>query len=980
MPAAADVIRQAFDQPAGTVSGSGGAGSSNVENGPRLQSLRALAAGSTPAASLLLSIEGDLPSMGSRWDRLFVRPALCVGDREYAASNMRRLVETGYAAGGMRLTDFTPQAQHAMRILVQQASGLGPSLALVSPDVAELFHCLVGYRFLTCDGGHIHVHPEHAELVLVAKSGEPSVCVTPRLVVPGRGMLPPAGLRHIAGRTGCWLGIAGEYWWLPGTLDMAWVRLFLKGEPVSITANDMSRLVVMCARGDFPARIIPGDPPRQLVESAVTWRPVATLDWENRGLRAYVCFRYGAQQLAENGPPVCWSGGRFTARDSDGEQQAVARLTRAGFTRVPGSPGSYRLGDPERILAFVTSVLPQLEAEWDVYGSQTFFDRRRLARAPRLEVEPEREGKTWFELGCRVAVEGYGALPFGDVAAAVRKGESYVVLQPYAVVPIPPELHKVVTSLLERAETRTDSRLRFGRYSAIVVEDLVEPYLTGRDAQWLGMRQRLSRPPVADQLQLPDSLTVSLRAYQKEGVAWLSVIEDCGVHGILADEMGLGKTVQALVAIARRRETRGEHKASLVVCPTTLVQNWLIEAARFTPQLRATAIQGADREEKIADLGRFDLAITSYALLRRDVDLYREHALDYVILDEAQHIKNPGTVNARTCKRLQSDHRLILTGTPLENSLSELWSLFDFLLPGLLGPLSGFRRTYETAPSDGETGQAAASLAAHIRPFVLRRTKAEVCKQLPPKLEQTVYFDLYPEQEQLYATFLAAGRGMLGKRGNGGWQERRFELLAILMRLRQVCCHPGLLPDDLRPATNGATPSAKTDLLQEVLLEAMDGGHRVLLFSQFTSFLKLFRAWLDEEQIAYEYLDGQTKDRMERVQRFNRDAGIPLFLLSLKAGGTGLNLTGADMVIHYDQWWNPMVEDQATDRSHRIGQERPVTSLKLIARGTIEERILSLQESKRDLFNRVMAGVPSGLGQLTREDMELLLGPDAADG
>ena len=976
MPEAADAVREAFEQPSDTVPDSAGG---KTGDGPRVQSLRALAAGTPPDARLLLTIEGDLPSMGSRWDRLVVRPTLHARGREYAASNMRRLVETGYAAGGMRLSDFTPQAQRAMRVLVQRTSGAGPSLVLTSPDVAELFHCLVGYGSLACGAGQIHIHAQQAELALVAKSGAQSASVTPRLVVPGRGMLPPAGLRHIAGRAGCWVGVAREYWWLPGVLDMSWGRLFVRGEPVSMTANDVSQLAAMCARGDFPARLIPGDPPRQIVEAAVPCQPVATFDWGPRGLRTHVCFRYGAHRLAVTGPPVCWSGGRFTARDSDGEQRALARLSRAGFTRVAGAPGSYRLGDPGRILAFVTSLLPELETEWEVYGSQTFVDRRRLARAPRLEVEPVREGKTWFELGCRLAVEGYGPLPFEDVAAAVRRKESYVVLEPCAVVPIPPELHKVLASLLERAERRTDARLRFSRYSAVAVEDLVEPYLADRDARWLGIRQRLSQPPATDRAHLPDSLAGVLREYQKEGVAWLSLVEDSGVHGILADEMGLGKTVQALVAVARRKEAGGEPKVSLVVCPTSLVQNWLLEARRFTPQLRATTIQGTGRRERIAELGRFDLVITSYALLRRDVDLYREHAFDYVILDEAQHIKNPETANARTCKQLRSEHRLILTGTPLENSLREVWSLFDFLLPGLLGSLTGFRRTYESPAPDGESAQAAQALAAHIRPFVLRRTKAEVCKQLPPKLEQTMYCDLYPEQEQLYATFLAAGRNMLGGNGGGGWQESRFELLALLMRLRQVCCHPRLLPEDMRPETNGGTPSAKTDLLQEVLFEAMDSGHRLLLFSQFTSFLKLFRAWLDEQQIAYEYLDGQTKDRMERVQRFNRDADIPVFLLSLRAGGTGLNLTGADMVVHYDQWWNPMVEDQATDRSHRIGQERPVTSLKLIARGTIEEKILSLQASKRELFNQVMAGVPSGLGELSGEDMEFLLGAEGPD-
>jgi SNF2 family DNA or RNA helicase len=464
-----------------------------------------------------------------------------------------------------------------------------------------------------------------------------------------------------------------------------------------------------------------------------------------------------------------------------------------------------------------------------------------------------------------------------------------------------------------------------------------------------------------------------LRGYQKDGVRWLRLLEECGFHGVLADEMGLGKTVQALAAVLAHRQALGVAKPSIVVCPTSLVENWLVETQRFVPELKAMAVRGSDRAELLAEVGNHDLVVTSYALLRRDIVEYEAYDFDYIILDEAQHIKNPRTANATACKELRGDHRLVLTGTPIENSLSEIWSIFDFLLPGYLGSQKEFRQDYESAAPDEERDRSLRELASHVHPFILRRTKEEVCEELPPKMEQVLFCELGSEQRHLYNTVLAAGRQMLHQAQGEGWRRHRFELLSILMRLRQICCHPDLLPEDFREGFDSPIPSVKMDLAREVILEAIDSGSRILLFSQFTSVLKLLPPWLKENGIRYEYLDGSTKDRQMRVDRFNADDGIPIFLLSLKAGGTGLNLTGANTVIHYDQWWNPMVEDQATDRTHRIGQTRNVTAIKLVARHTIEEKILALQESKRDLFRRLIAGAPGRLGELTEEDVAFLL-------
>mgnify|MGYP006282056321 CR=1 FL=1 len=304
-----------------------------------------------------------------------------------------------------------------------------------------------------------------------------------------------------------------------------------------------------------------------------------------------------------------------------------------------------------------------------------------------------------------------------------------------------------------------------------------------------------------------------------------------------------------------------------------------------------------------------------------------------------------------------------------------MWSLFDFLLPGFLGSRDEFRAAFELPSVNGERETVTARLAHLIGPFILRRRKDQVCRQLPPKLEQHVFCEMEEEQRQAYGVLLRQGQVALDDARRENWEEHRMRIFTLLLRLRQLCCHPALLPPELLPDYQPETlPSAKMNLAREIILEALDSGHRILFFSQFTSLLKVVREWLDATSIPYEYLDGSTRDRQGHVDRFNADASIPIFLLSLKAGGTGLNLTGADTVIHYDQWWNPMVEDQATDRTHRIGQSKPVTAVKLVVQNSIEERILALQDSKRELFEQVLAGAPARFGELTAEDVEFLLG------
>ena len=410
---------------------------------------------------------------------------------------------------------------------------------------------------------------------------------------------------------------------------------------------------------------------------------------------------------------------------------------------------------------------------------------------------------------------------------------------------------------------------------------------------------------------------------------------------------------------------------NLVICPTSLVFNWLAEAKKFTPELKVLALHGPDRHALFAQIPASDIVLTSYALLRRDSERYRGIEFDTVVLDEAQHIKNRQTQNAQAVKAVAAQHRLVLTGTPMENSVLDLWSIFDFLMPGYLGSAQDFRERYELPITREKDAAAQTRLARRLRPFLLRRLKKEVAADLPARLEQVSFCELTADQRGVYQQVIQASREqVLEAAGAPGAAKSRMLVLTALLRLRQVCCDLRLLKLE---GVNPANASGKLDLFGELLEEVLDGGHRVLVFSQFVSMLSLLKERLDGEGVEYCYLDGSTADRGAVVDQFQNNAAIPVFLISLKAGGVGLNLTGADTVIHFDPWWNPAVEDQATDRAHRLGQTKVVTSYKLIARDTVEEKILVLQNRKREMIQAAIGGEEEFAASLTWEEIQELL-------
>ncbi len=470
---------------------------------------------------------------------------------------------------------------------------------------------------------------------------------------------------------------------------------------------------------------------------------------------------------------------------------------------------------------------------------------------------------------------------------------------------------------------------------------------------------------------VPKEINANLRGYQTEGVEWLEQLRTMHLNGILADDMGLGKTLQAIVALTQYYNIAKEKTLSLIICPTSLLYNWLEEFHRFNPNLKVMVVDGIPNQRKklLKNIQKYQILITSYSLLQKDVEHYQKHKLGYVILDEAQHIKNRSTRNAQSVKMLQSGCKLILTGTPIENSLLELWSLFDFLMPGLLSSYKRFVEKYMRDSGHSKKGNMA-QLKKKVSPFILRRMKVDVLKDLPPVSRITYHCQLTPAQQELYTSYVNTAREELSSLvKKEGFEKIQIHVLATLTRLKQICCHPAIFAKDKVEEGD----SAKYEMLFELLDTLIEGKHKIVIFSQYTRMLKIMREDLEQKGIKFAYLDGSTKDRLQIVKNFNADPSISVFLVSLKAGGSGLNLVGADTVIHYDMWWNPAVENQATDRVHRLGQSKPVMSYKLVTLGTIEEKIISMQDKKRGLVKQVICSDDEAMSKLTWEEVLELL-------
>ncbi len=692
------------------------------------------------------------------------------------------------------------------------------------------------------------------------------------------------------------------------------------------------------------------------------------------------------------------AGAVFVRRDKALEQGALDRLAAFGFAQARIEPPKGQLNArgtrvhwltgkdaDERWSAFLATEVPSLrKVGWTVeIGAD--FGTRVVEANEEVAVAVRDSGDGWFDLDVGVEIDGErrALLPIlatliergGMEATRVIDGRAHLVLDDGNVLALPAERVERLLSVLESmldSGRRLDDTLKVPLTEAdglLDIDDLIARRTedTGQIDRYLRTIQEQEMPAEMDP---PPGFQGTLRDYQRVGLAWMQGLRANRVAGILADDMGLGKTAQTLAHIAMEEEEGRLTDPCLVVVPTSLVPNWVAEAQRFTPRLRVVVLHGLDRHEKLGDLDRAHIVVTTYGVVGRDVEMLKRRTWHLLILDEAQAIKNPDSKATRAVCALNARNRLCLSGTPVENNLGELWSQFAFLMPGLLGDRKEFGRRYRTPIEKRADGTRAKQLMRRIRPFLLRRTKEAVAKELPPKTEVVVRIDLEPAQRDLYETIrLSVNETVRAALAVSGVSRNAITIIDALLKLRQVCCDPRLVKI---PAAGKVKESAKLDALTDMVLEMVPEGRRILIFSQFTTMLDLIKLRLEEAKIGYVELTGRTLDRAEPVNRFqNRE--VPVFLISLKAGGRGLNLTAADTVIHYDPWWNPAAEDQATDRAYRIGQDKPVFVYKLIAADTVEERILDLQRRKGNLSDATIEG--TGLiSALEGGDIDYLLG------
>jgi non-specific serine/threonine protein kinase len=639
----------------------------------------------------------------------------------------------------------------------------------------------------------------------------------------------------------------------------------------------------------------------------------------------------------------------------------IYRLKRAG---APHPHGTLELRARAHPYDFLMHSIPALlKAGFEIYGEENLKAGRINRNTATLRVQIS-SGIDWFDLKTFVEF-GDQQVNFHDIRKALKRKENYIKLADGSIGQIPQEWLEKYKHLWGLAEETADgfrvSDLHLSLIDSLLEEDAsiqTPPDLIQRRERFRHFERIAPQP-------LPHGFTGELRPYQKHGYDWLHFLREYKFGGILADDMGLGKTVQVLTYLQSLQEQAQAESAALLVVPKSLIANWQRESEKFTPSLKFLEYMGNFRNKDVSIFNDYDVVITTYGTMLRDIEILHKYKFHHIILDESQAIKNPLAKSAKAARLLNAEHRIVMTGTPVENNTFELWSQFAFLNPGLLGSMDYFKKEFANpieAAGDEKTAEALRKL---VYPFILRRTKEQVALELPPRTERIVYTDMDTAQKKFYTQTRERYRAeLLGLIESEGMNNARFKVLEGLLRLRQIAIHPALVDKKYK----GDAP--KFEILLETLETLQAENHKALIFSQFVETLKLVKKELDARNIKYVYLDGQTPNRQSRVDLFQNDPSFPFFLISLKAGGVGLNLTAADYVIHLDPWWNPAVEMQASDRAHRIGQTRPVFIYKIIARGTVEEKILELQEKKRALVKNIIATETSFFKSLTQEDVK----------
>ncbi|MEE9395316.1 MAG: SNF2-related protein [Planctomycetota bacterium] len=831
-----------------------------------------------------------------------------------------------------------------------------PGLDLVLPD-----HALAALLPVLCKTGRFHIGSKEFmedEVLKLDEDGvwiaEPKLEGEKRLVldvdfVRGDSIIKSSEILEVL--AGGWILTDRTFRRFGPEQAMDWLA-WLEEHPVIIDKKDVDEFFAAAQDSTLGAALQPPEGWETATVAAKDIQPVLVLSAGRVGrVIARLDFDYGDLRVAADQASQ-WADPKerlVFSRQEDTEAPFRSQLLKV-LSPEPKAQLPFELSTSE-----VSSLVTTMRAE----GWATEANGKPI-RTSTGSSATVRSTIDWFDLK--------GGIQFGDefvsfprILTTLRRGESQIVLDDGSRGILPEEWMRR-RGLLESAEVEGDS-LRFRQSQCLLLDMLLESEpQPDIDAQFRRIRKALKNFKSPQPVTEPRGFQGELRAYQREGLGWIKFLEKFGFGGCLADDMGLGKTVQVLAYLQSKKAKRGPKAATLVVAPRSVVPNWINEANKFAPNLKVLDYSGSDRKNLVAEFSNHDLVITTYGLMRRDIEVLREQEFGCLILDESQAIKNAKSQTAKAARLLRGRQKLALSGTPIENHIDELWSLFEFLNPGMFGAT----KVLQELAQQGEDGRR--QLAEALTPFILRRKKDEVAKDLPTRSEQTLICVLPKDQRKVYDGLLQHYRASLSKKIEAeGLGRSKMHVLEALTRLRQAACHPALID-----ATSNVA-SAKVDLLMERLEEVVGEGHKALVFSQFTKFLAIVRKRLDQANITHEYLDGKTRKREQKVERFQTDPDCPLFLISLKAGGTGLNLTAADYVFLLDPWWNPAVEAQAIDRAHRIGQTRNVFAYRLIAKDTIEEKILALQGQKRDLAESILSGGSKTLRDLTREDLEMLL-------